>query len=46
MFPRYTERELYQPARYHLSALSSGHSPSTRFLSSQLDADGVRKAGR
>ena len=40
VFPRYTERELYQPARYQLTALRSGHMPSTRFLRSQLEADG------
>jgi hypothetical protein len=37
-FSRYTERELYQPARYHLTALRSGHPPSTSFLRSELDA--------
>jgi hypothetical protein len=36
-FTIYPVERLYQPARYHLSALQSGHSPSLKFLRDYLD---------
>jgi hypothetical protein len=35
-FPRYPEKDLFQPARYQFSALRSGHPPSTGFLRLEL----------
>jgi hypothetical protein len=46
VFPRYSERELYQPARYHLAALRSGHSPSTKFLRAELAGESPKEQAR
>jgi hypothetical protein len=37
--PTYAPSQLYQPARFHLTALRSGHTPSLSFLSNSLRAD-------
>jgi hypothetical protein len=37
----YEPAELYQPARFHLTALRSGHMPSLSFLRNSLRADSV-----
>jgi hypothetical protein len=40
-FAAYPPDRLYQPARFHLTALRSGHAPSLSFLKDSLDADPV-----
>jgi hypothetical protein len=35
-FPRYPMDVLFQPARYHLRRLESGHPPSLKFLKAEL----------
>jgi hypothetical protein len=40
-FPAYSVAELFQPARYHLIAISAGHPPSLKFLASSLHGEGV-----
>ena len=39
VFHSYPPEQLYQPARFHLTALQSGHSPSLSFLADALRAD-------
>lgn len=38
-FASYAPEQLYQPARFHLTALRSGHAPSLSFLRNSLRAD-------
>ncbi len=38
-FTAYAPSQLYQPARFHLTALRSGHAPSLSFLRNSLRAD-------
>ena len=38
-FPTLCTAQLYQPARFHLTALRSGHAPSLSFLRNSLRAD-------
>ena len=38
-FENYAPAQLYQPARFHLTALRSGHAPSLMFLRNSLRAD-------
>ena len=40
-FPIRAPAQLYQPARFHLTALRSGHAPSLSFLKNSLRADSV-----
>lgn len=41
LFPSYTPEELYQPARYYLRYIRSGHRPSMKFLRDKLSNDRV-----
>ena len=38
-FANYAPAQLYQPARFHLTALRSGHAPSLMFLRNSLRSD-------
>lgn len=40
-FAIYAPEQLYQPARFHLTALRSGHAPSLSFLRNSLRADSL-----
>lgn len=42
-FNAYPPERLYQPARFHLTALRSGHAPSLSFLKTALETDTVDK---
>ena len=41
-FATYPPERLYQPARFHLTALRSGHPPSLSFLKNALETDTVK----
>jgi hypothetical protein len=41
LFPIFATEQLYQPARFHLTALRSGHAPSLSFLRNSLRADSM-----
>ena len=42
-FGWYPPEKLYQPARFHLTALRAGHAPSLSYLRQMLAADGARE---
>ena len=44
-FPPHPPAELYQPARFYLTALRSGHPPSLSFLANHLNSFGKRPTG-
>jgi hypothetical protein len=43
-FQHYPCAEVYQPARFHLTALRSGHAPSLSFLRDSLHGDAVARS--